>query len=432
MLPDAKEAVGLVIHSGMIYGKVIDFVRKERSILLLDDSNHFRSLLLDRNSRLYRWGLQAQEDVLSTGSLVRVATVQEGEKVWRLDIGENFYKQSTFLGYNVNSGIVTVRNGEEYLVTKNTRYHINDYQVLPEDLRSGANVSLEYATVPPPVGRVLVNINARSPVAPPHLFISLLPTNNGLSVIGRSIGGDTVYLWQNGHHRIIVPNEEGRFICYPEPSKGNDYEFSLVALDQVTGSVSGRRSILSGGTDLSATVLRSSLAQIEQIMSRYVPKEDSGSDYAQVPITRLAAVASLAKALGWPEYNGWSMPYQDTGYIPAAYHPVLTEAYARGISRGYEDRTFRPNGNLTRGETAVLMTAVLQDLGMNVGQNNRRAYADAGEIPAWASDSIATCTAAGLLTGRPDGTFDPGGLITCGEMSILLERLLGTVSASAL
>ena len=430
LLPDTGETVGLVAHSGVFYGKVIDFVRTEHSLFFLDTLSRYYNMTTDQESRIYRWGVQAQEDVLSAGSLVRVTTQPDRKTVWRVDIGENFYKQSVFLGYNITNGIVQVSGGEEYRVSKNTRYYINDYQVTPEDLRSGLTVALEYATVPSSAGRVLVEITARSVAPEPPLFVSLVHVPGGLAITGRTKADNAVYIWQEGRRSNLAPDEEdGRFVYYLEASAERGYDFSLVSLDTVSGAVSGRRSSIADvsgtGAENRFPSMQSTLVAQEQIMNRIVPRESTVFDYSPVPITRLAAVVSLSKAMNWPEYTGWPLPYVDEEDIPAAYHPVVAEAYARGVCNGYEDGTFRPNGTLTRGEAAVLLTAVLADLGIDLVQPAEPDhYTDEANIPEWAKGSIDLCTSVGLLRGRPDGAFDVNDLLTCGEMNILLERML--------
>ncbi|MCL2766279.1 MAG: S8 family serine peptidase [Peptococcaceae bacterium] len=434
LLHDTGETVGLVVHSGVIYGKVIDFVRNERNLYLIDSLSRYHNMAMDQESQVYRWGLQSQEDVLGTGNLVRVTTGKDRQKVWRIDIGENFYKQSIFLEYNITNGIIRVAGEDEFRVSKNTRYYINDYQVMPEDLYPGAAISVEYATVPPPIGRVLVEIAARSLTPPPPMFISLIQVPGGLAITGTVKGDNKMYLWQDGRRSILAPDDEnGRFVYYLEPEADRGYEFSLVALDPVTGGVTGRRSSVpvgsGNGTESMFPSMKNALSAQEQIMSRLVPKESAEIDYDPIPITRLAAVMSLARALNWPEFSGWPLHYNDTADIPAVYHPVVAEAFAREICKGYEDGTFRPNNTLSRGETAVLMTAVLRDLGIELPQGAEEInYADSAEIPAWAKDSIDVCTAVGLLKGRPGGAFNANDLITCGEMNIILERLLTMTS----
>ena len=434
LLPDTGEAIGLVVHSGVFYGKVIDFVRKEHSLFLLDTLSRYYNLAMDQEARIYRWGLQAQEDVLSAGSLVRVTTQQDRKTVWRIDIGENFYKQSVFVGYNISSGVIQVAGGEEYQVSKNTRYYINDYQVMPEDLHSGSAVALEYATVPSPVGKVLVEVAARSVTQEPPLFMSLVYVPGGLLITGQTKADNNVYVWQEGRRSNLAPDENnGRFVYYLEPEAERGYDFSLVSLDPVSGAVSGRRSNLAAVTGTNADnrfpSMSGTLAAQEQIMNKIVPKESAVFDYTPVPITRLAAVVSLSKAMNWPEYTGWRLPYVDEAEIPAAYHPVVAEAYARNVCNGYEDETFRPNGAITRGEAAVLLTAVLADLGLELNQPEEPDhYTDEAAIPTWAKDSIDLCTSVGLLRGRPDGSFGVNDLLTCGEMNILLERMLTLAS----
>ncbi len=58
------------------------------------------------------------------------------------------------------------------------------------------------------------------------------------------------------------------------------------------------------------------------------------------------------------------IPFIDNDQIGAGYHGYVAEAYGRGIIRGYPDDTFRPKGNATRAEAAVMAVRALRILGM--------------------------------------------------------------------
>lgn len=432
LLPDTGEAIGLVAYSNVSYGKVVDFIKKDREVYLLDNKGLYRSFVLAPDAVVYRWGVHTQDEAIATGCLVKITTDQTGQKVWRLDIGENFYGKSIFTGYNEDENIITAGNGEQYQISDTTRFYKNGCQVLPADLAAGEQVELEYAIAPSsPTGNILISANAISFMMPASLFVSAVQMSSGLAVTGRCGAGDNViYVWQEGlMTQTISVDEAGRFKFNLERSANGEYSFTVVALDRRTGGAASRRISLSDGNVNGGSrdvVLKNVAAVMAQALTGAAPVREI-SNLADLPLTRVAAAAGLAELMNWPEYSEWPLFFTDAADIPAALRPVVAEAQARGIFQGYADGSFRPNGNLTRAEASVFLTAVLWDIGITVNTYPRVSYTDAELIPDWAAESIAVCTAAGLWRGRPDGAFAPDDLITCGEMSILLERLLNTL-----
>ncbi|RAV03468.1 S-layer homology domain-containing protein [Paenibacillus sp. YN15] len=107
----------------------------------------------------------------------------------------------------------------------------------------------------------------------------------------------------------------------------------------------------------------------------------------------------------------------------------IREAVRRGIVTGYEDGTFRPERPVTRAEFAVLL---VRALGLEGDSSPQPAFADAGDIPAWAAPSVAAIAEAGLIQGYEDGTFGPGRQISRTEMTVMLVRALGLEPDQAL
>ncbi|MCG9967932.1 S8 family serine peptidase [Pelotomaculum terephthalicicum JT] len=428
LLPDTGEAIGLVVYSSVLYGKIIDFTRKDRELYLLDSSGRYRSLYLSPDAVIYRWGISTPDDAIATGRWVRVTTDPAGAEVWRLDIGETFDDESTFTGYDSAEGIITTGEGGRYRPSGLTRYYKNSYPMLPGDFLKGEQVEIEYATAPSPTGNVLLSVNARSAVSPPLLFTSAVPLQGGLAVSGKAGVDTNVYLWgQKGFKQAISVDESGRFRCFlkqdnQDQDNEEEYSYTIVAVDRLKGGVTGRKINMpdSEGKDDVAII-------IAEVMRQALADTARGGDFRRlsgVPLTRAEAAAALARLLNWPEASEWPLPYVDAEDIPAPLRPAAAEARARGIINGYPDGSFQPAGNLSRAEMAVILAAVQRDIGIEIGSASELPYLDAGDIPAWAADAVAETTAAGLFRDRTAGAFAPDDLVTVGEMAILLERLL--------
>ncbi|RAP77383.1 S-layer homology domain-containing protein [Paenibacillus montanisoli] len=77
------------------------------------------------------------------------------------------------------------------------------------------------------------------------------------------------------------------------------------------------------------------------------------------PATRLFAATLLVKALGLEEEAkaaaNAELSFRDAGKIPAGSVGYVKVALEKGLIKGYEDRTFRPNQPVTRAELAALL-----------------------------------------------------------------------------
>lgn len=135
----------------------------------------------------------------------------------------------------------------------------------------------------------------------------------------------------------------------------------------------------------------------------------------QQPLTRAQVVTLLARAFNWPPAG--AMPEFRDRVPDWAAEPVAAAA-AMGVVKGYEDGTFGADRPVTRAELAVLLARVLP---LPAEQN--LPYRDAADVPAWARDSVARLTAAGLLQGR-EGACWPKASATRAEAAALLQRAL--------
>ncbi|MEC0171468.1 S-layer homology domain-containing protein [Paenibacillus graminis] len=98
----------------------------------------------------------------------------------------------------------------------------------------------------------------------------------------------------------------------------------------------------------------------------------------------------------------------------------ILAAVERNIVKGYEDGTFRPDGEVTRSEFAVILGRALN---VNLEQSEL-SFKDEGSIAPWAKLYIATAIKSGWITGYTDQTFRPDGKITRLEMIAMIVRAL--------
>ncbi|MNU63579.1 Cellulosome-anchoring protein precursor [compost metagenome] len=93
------------------------------------------------------------------------------------------------------------------------------------------------------------------------------------------------------------------------------------------------------------------------------------------------------------------------------------------IIKGYEDKTIRPNQNMSRGEFVAILSRIF-----DVGGTKQVALKDAKGY--WAQDAIMNFAQAGIISGNGDGTFKPNSAITREEMVVILSRIVNLQGAA--
>ena len=151
----------------------------------------------------------------------------------------------------------------------------------------------------------------------------------------------------------------------------------------------------------------------------YIVGYEDGSVQPEGDITR-AEVATIffrlltdeSRDAFWSQTNDYTDVPADAWYNNAV--STLTNA---GIIDGYEDGTFKPNGNITRAEFATIAVRFFE--ATYEGEN---LFPDIDGH--WAQDYINEAANAGIVDGYPDGTFGPQKLITRAEAMTMVNRTI--------
>lgn len=121
----------------------------------------------------------------------------------------------------------------------------------------------------------------------------------------------------------------------------------------------------------------------------------------------------------------FSMSVQST-YAALSFKDVGSEYWAakmiekyteKGIIKGYEDGTFRPDQSVTRGQAAVILARVLE---LDTENVKAVSYKDVTEKQG-AYKAIAAVTNAGIMSGFGD-KFEPNKPLTRGQMAVVLTK----------
>ncbi|MEJ8786885.1 S-layer homology domain-containing protein, partial [Peptoniphilus sp. HCN-40583] len=112
----------------------------------------------------------------------------------------------------------------------------------------------------------------------------------------------------------------------------------------------------------------------------------------------------------------WIIPGSTT--TPSVEKPKHETAIHKLYIYGYEDNTFRPEGNMTRAEAAA-MIARLQ--GLDLSNKARPGFIDVRS--GWYNAVVNAVVNAGYMKGYPDGTFRPNDKITRAEFAQMIKAI---------
>ncbi len=100
-------------------------------------------------------------------------------------------------------------------------------------------------------------------------------------------------------------------------------------------------------------------------------------------------------------------------------------AGAKGIDAGSQDGNFRPTDNITREEMAAMLLSFADAMEIKLPRVKEPIeFTDASKISGWAEKAIGIVQRAGIIDGKPDGSFDPQGYATRAEAAKIIKVLL--------
>ncbi len=162
-----------------------------------------------------------------------------------------------------------------------------------------------------------------------------------------------------------------------------------------------------------------------------------GTGYGVVAVLSRGAVVTLAGKSGdWYKVKrGSQTGYVSASYISPRYHSFsdvgydkyyagyVVWAYEKDIAEGVSDRSFSPNGNVTRQQVCTLLDRFASVMGLKPKQTQTAVtFKDSGKISSWAKNSVTAMQRAGVVQGDEKGYFDPNGSATRAQTASMLMR----------
>ena len=151
----------------------------------------------------------------------------------------------------------------------------------------------------------------------------------------------------------------------------------------------------------------------------YIVGYEDGSVQPEGDITRAEVATIFFRLLTDESRNEFWSQTNDYTDVPADawYNNAVSTLSNAGIIDGYEDGTFKPDGNITRAEFATIAVRFFE-----ATYDGEDLFSDiAGH---WAQDYINEAANAGIVDGYPDGTFQPQQLITRAEAVTMVNRTI--------
>ncbi len=140
------------------------------------------------------------------------------------------------------------------------------------------------------------------------------------------------------------------------------------------------------------------------------------------PCTRWTVVSALYNLSGKPFVYGSQVEFSDVS-ASSDYADAITWAVKEGIAYGYGDGTFGPNDTITREQLAAFLYRYAQYRGLRVNASgDLSVFTDAGQVSAYALDSVKWAVGAGVVSGMGNGTIAPQGTATRAEIASMLMR----------
>ncbi|WP_120460135.1 polysaccharide lyase family 8 super-sandwich domain-containing protein [Paenibacillus aceti] len=150
---------------------------------------------------------------------------------------------------------------------------------------------------------------------------------------------------------------------------------------------------------------------------------EDGSFKPNGNVTRGEISTMLARALKL-ELNNTEFVFEDQDKTPVWALPSINALAKAGYISGYEDGSFRANNEVTRTELVVMIVRVL---GLEVNPKATLTFKDADQVPVWAMPYVAAAEEAGLIKGNGNGKFNPNASATRAEAVTLILGMLNNL-----
>ena len=273
---------------------------------------------------------------------------------------------------------------------------------------------------------------------------ALYPTDSAGRCLTKS--GKTGYVQQDGYSNVdyqpgvwnVMPvrhYDHGNFIAgMPVPDLASQSipalrQFYLSLMDNlshVTAATPTPTPTPTPGTGLPFTDVpadRWSYPYIKQLYDAGVVSGTSATTFEPTANVTRAQFVTMIAGLAGADVSGYASGPFDDVQAGSWYAPYVNWAAASGIVSGTSATTFDPAAEISRQDMAVMLYNYAQQAGVQLKQTTVTPFTDEGSIAAYALPAVQALHSAGVISGMPDGSFQPQATTTREQACVVLCAL---------
>ena len=269
---------------------------------------------------------------------------------------------------------------------------------------------------------------------------ALYPTDSAGRCLTKS--GKTGYVQQDGYSNVgyqpgvwnVMPvrhYDHGNFIAgMPVPDLASQSipalrQFYLGLMDNLshvtTATPTPTPSTGLPFTDVPAD--RWSYPYIKQLYDAGVVSGTSATTFEPTANVTRAQFVTMIAGLAGADVSGYASGPFDDVQAGSWYAPYVNWAAASGIVSGTSATTFDPAAEISRQDMAVMLYNYAQQAGVQLEQTTVTPFTDEGSIAAYALPAVQALHSAGVISGMPDGSFQPQATTTREQACVVLCAL---------
>ena len=269
---------------------------------------------------------------------------------------------------------------------------------------------------------------------------ALYPTDSAGRCLTQS--GKTGYVQQDGYSNVgyqpgvwnVMPvrhYDHGNFIAgMPVPDLASQSipalrQFYLGLMDNLS-HVTAPTPTPTPGTGLPFTDVpadRWSYPYIKQLYDAGVVSGTSATTFEPTANVTRAQFVTMIAGLAGADVSGYASGPFDDVQAGSWYAPYVNWAAASGIVSGTSATTFEPAAEISRQDMAVMLYNYAQQAGVQLEQTTVTPFTDEGSIAAYALPAVQALHSAGVISGMPDGSFQPQATTTREQACVVLCAL---------
>ena len=269
---------------------------------------------------------------------------------------------------------------------------------------------------------------------------ALYPTDSAGRCLTQS--GKAGYVQQDGYSNVgyqpgvwnVMPvrhYDHGNFIAgMPVPDLASQSipalrQFYLGLMDNLS-HVTAPTTTPTPGTGLPFTDVpadRWSYPYIKQLYDAGVVSGTSATTFEPTANVTRAQFVTMIAGLAGADVSGYASGPFDDVQAGSWYAPYVNWAAASGIVSGTSATTFDPNATISRQDMAVMLYNYAQQAGVQLKQTTVTPFTDEGSIAAYALPAVQVLHSAGVISGMPDGSFQPQATTTREQACVVLCAL---------